>query len=298
MRRTSRRLLSRSVHFAKRTCRTLSKRGKLFLIGALLIVTALAAFALYFRNSEARWAWEQRHLPRLALLLDYSDADLALEIGNEYFGMTILGSTNPRYDPDLAERAFKEALAMHPGILWGHYQLARIAFARGDFTTALSEINAELAANPENLRSLYVRGLIYGYRAGPGDLALAEADFRRFTRWAPTEWAGYNDLSWILAKEGKDAQILPLIDTAFANVPQGEENPWLLNEQGLAYLNLGRAKDAQRSFEQALDYAQALTESEWRAAYTGDSPQNDTDGVHAFIRSIMDNLIEARGAQA
>ena len=119
----------------------------------------------------------------------------------------------------------------------GHYQLARIAFVRSDFDTALREINAELAANPENLRSLYVRGLIYGYRGLLGDLALAESDFTRFTEWAPSEWAGYNDLAWILAKEGKYQEIETVMARALKNVPGGTENPWLWNMLGVARLN-------------------------------------------------------------
>src|SRR3990172_10167699 len=124
----------------------------------------------------------------------YGDAGFLMRQGNFYFN-------GGAYDLEKAERAFQRAVRIEPGILWGHYQLARIYFVKGNFDKAIEEINKELEANPENLRSLYVRGLIYGYRNQFGDLELVENDFRRFTYWAPSEWAGYNDLAWILSKE-------------------------------------------------------------------------------------------------
>ena len=98
------------------------------------------------------------------------------------------------------EQSYQKAIAIKPDIFWCHYQLARIYFMKGDFNKALEEIDKELKAHPENLRSLYVRGLIFGYR---GDFVAAEKDFNHFINWAPKEWAGYNDLAWVLDKQGK-----------------------------------------------------------------------------------------------
>ena len=122
------------------------------------------------------------------------DAAEAVRLGNYYFN----GAGG--YDLEKAEAGFTKAVEIDPKILWGHYQLARVYFVKGEKDRALEEINKELEVNPENLRSLYVRGLIY---ESSGKLAEAEADFKRFVLWAPKEWAGYNDLAWILAKEGK-----------------------------------------------------------------------------------------------
>lgn len=268
---------------------------ELGLLAAGLVLFA-GTFAAYLGGDAlARYAWRQWQEPALAITLDRHDAPLLMEIGSNYFGATIIGRAVQRYNPALAARAYRKALAIEPGTLWGHYQLARIAFAKGDFATALTEVNAELAANPENLRALYVRGLIYGYRNLPGDLALAEADLDRFTRWAPTEWAGYNDLAWILNKEGKYADAEAVITRAFANVPQGAQNPWLLNELGVARLNAGDAAGAHAAFASALNYALEVTPGEWRAAYTGDSPAEDAGGRAAFIASISANLAKAGG---
>lgn len=266
-----------------------------FLLGVAVFVASFVVwFATPWPTEAARYAWRQWRAPQLALALDRTDAPLAMAIGNTYFGTAPLGNGIPAYDPALAKSAFEKALSIEPGVLWGHYSLARIAFAKGDFAGALREINAELAANPDNLRSLYVRGLIYGYRGKPGDLALAESDFHRFTLWAPTEWAGYNDLSWILAKEGKYGDIASLMQRAFASVPEGSENPWLLNELGLAELNLGQYAAAQVTLVKAQAAAAALTEGDWRHAYSGDSPATDQAGLAAFRAAVAENLARAQ----
>lgn len=264
------------------------------IIGAIIFLGSFVVwFATPVPTAVAHVAWQRWHMPQLALILDRRDAPLAMVIGNYYYGTVAAGNAAPAYDPALAARAFERALAIEPGILWGHYALARIYFARGDFADALSEINAELAANPENRRALYVRGLIYGYRNLPGDLALAEGDFRNFNAWAPSEWAGYNDLAWILAKEGKYADVEALMQTAFAQVPGGKANPWLWNELGVAQLALGDAAAARASLENAQAYAASLTQADWYRAYSGDNPVADAGGLAAFKAGIAENLAKA-----
>ena len=262
----------------------------------VVIVAGALWFATPLPTTAARYAWREWRMPSLAIALDREDAPLAMEIGNRYFGAVIFGTGAAHYDPALAARAFRRALLIQPGILWGHYSLARIAFAQGNFETAFEEINAELAANSENLRSLYVRGLIYGFRDAPGDLALAEADFRRFTTWTPTEWAGYNDLAWILAKERKYSDVKKVMELAFVHVPEGKQNPWLWNELGVARLALGERASARAAFEQASHYAATLTEADWRRAYSGNAPTSAQTGLGAFRAGIAKNLAKASHA--
>ncbi len=270
-------------------------QGVLFLAGiAVFVGGPLIWLASPWPTEAARYVWREWRHPVLAIALDRSDAALLMEIGNAYFGSSA-SIASSAYDPKLAKRAFEKAVRVDPSILWGHYQLARIAFAESDFKTALVEINTELAANPENLRSLYVRGLIYGYRGLPGDLTLAESDFTRFTAWAPSEWAGYNDLAWVLAKEGKYVEIESVMARALKSVPGGKENPWLWNMLGVARLNLGDARGATTALTSALTYASRLTPADWRAAYSGNSPTGDEEGLEAFRAGIQKNLEKARG---
>jgi len=208
------------------------------------------------------------------------DPKLEMETGNYYFN-------NGAYDLEKAEEAFRRALKADPKILWGHYQLARIYFVKGEKELALEEINKELEANPANLRSLYVRGLIYGYMS---NLTRAEADFSRFVRWAPKEWAGYNDLAWILAKEGKYADAEKVAGEGIKEAIGGEENAWLWNSLGVAQLNLKKYNDAEKSFRKALKLARNMTENEWARAYPGNNPEESARGLDAFKIAVQANF--------
>jgi len=257
----------------------------------LLVFLVIIFVSIYAgRDSLAAFVWQKYRSPQIAILLDRSNAELAMFIGNYYFNGIMGGG---KYNLDVAQKAYKKAVSINPNILWGHYQLSRIAFVKGDFNLALEEIAKELEANPENLRSLYVRGLIYGYRLLPGDLELAEADFRRFTLWAPKEWAGYNDLAWILSKAGKYDEAKTAINKAMLKATDASNNPWLWNSLGVALLNLGKMGEAKTAFENALRYSEGLTEAEWRRAYPGNNPASAGEGSQAFRNAIKENLRRA-----
>ena len=209
------------------------------------------------------------------------DAAEAMRLGNYYFN----GAGG--YDLEKSEGAFKKAVAIDNEILWGHYQLARVYFVKGEKDKALEEINKELEANPENLRSLYVRGLIYG---AMGRLQEAESDFKNFTMWAPKEWAGYNDLAWILAKEGKYADAEKVAGEGIKEAIGGEENAWLWNSLGVAQLNLKKYNDAEKSFRKALKLARNMTENEWARAYPGNNPEESARGLDAFKIAVQANF--------
>ena len=253
-----------------------------FSVGAVIIFSFFIS-----RDAMARFVWQKYRSPKMAILLDGSDANLAMFIGNYYFNGVIGGG---KYDLSIAGKAFKKAVSINPKILWGHYQLARIIFVKGDYNGALEEINRELEANPENLRALYVRGLIYGYRNQAGDLEKAEADFYRFTLWAPKEWAGYNDLAWILSKQGKYKEAKEAITAAFREISESENNPWFWNALGVAELNLKKYGAAKTAFEKAESLAKNLTLADWRRAYPGNNPASAESGLSAFRKAIEENL--------
>lgn len=250
-----------------------------------IAVIAIFSFLLS-RDILARTAWQKYENAYLALSLAHRDGKLAMQLGNYYFG-------GGKYDLKNAEIAYKKALSAEPGILWGHYQLARVYFVKGDYNKALLEINRELEANPENLRSLYVRGLIYGYRNQAEDLGKAEADFKRFTLWAPKEWAGYNDLSWILSKEEKYAEAEKTIHSAFREISDALNNSWLWNSLGVAELNLKKYSDAAYSFKKAKKLAAELTVNDWIHAYPGNNPSAGGTGLSVFLKAINENLVRA-----
>lgn len=247
----------------------------------VLVTAALAAAGISaFSDELAGLAWHRYRNAPLALAIPHRNAGLASEIGNFYFGVG-------GYDLALATRAYRKAVAIDPKIFWGHYQLARIHFMRREYESALSEIALELEANPQNLRSLYVRGLIHGFG---GNLALAEEDFQRFTQWAPKEWAGYSDLAWILLKRGKSREAADAIATAFREVPDAGENPWLWNSLGVARLNLREYQRAKIAFVKAQELVAGLSEQDWRRAYPGNNPTDAAGGLKAFRGAITENI--------
>ncbi|OHA06476.1 MAG: hypothetical protein A3B29_05455 [Candidatus Sungbacteria bacterium RIFCSPLOWO2_01_FULL_51_34] len=257
------------------------KRNTILL--ALIIAAALSGAVVFSADRIATFAWKNYRAARVALFFVRNDAELASDIGRYYFG---LGG----YDTELAKRAYGRAIAIEQKIILGHYELSRLYFVEGDHTRALREINTEIRLNPENVRALYVRGLIYG---SIGDSEKAAEDFHRFTEWAPTEWAGYNDLSWALVKAGRYHEAGDAIRRALLIAPGAETNPWLWNSLGVAELNAGNGGGAIMSFTNAQTFAAELTEADWRASYPGNDPKDAGSGLHSFRASIDENLRRA-----
>jgi tetratricopeptide (TPR) repeat protein len=253
------------------------------LVTVLAFLVLLLLFLPFLSTKIAEISFSSYQNREFALLLNYRSSELALTLGNYYFN-------GGEYDLDKAERAYKRAVKIKPEILWGHYQLARIQFVRGNITAALKEINKELEHNPENLRSLYVRGLIYGFA---GDLQNAEKDFERFVSWAPKEWAGYNDLIWILSQKGDYRKAKEVALLAFEEVSGAEKNPWLWNSLGVAELNLGEYSDAGISFERAKLLLEDFSSEEFARAYPGNNPNEAKSGLGAFRSAVKANLIKA-----
>lgn len=234
---------------------------------------------LFSMDAIAKTAWGKGY-QNLALVFNRSDAELAMKLGNYYFN-------GGEFDLEKAERSYRKAIDLDNKIFWGHYQLARIYFVKGEYEKAIVEINKELEANPENLRSLYVRGLIYGTK---GKLAEAESDFKGFVAWAPYEWAGYNDLAWILAKERKYEEAEKVLTEALRKVLNGEKNPWIWNSLGVAQLNLKEYYEAKKSFQKAKELANLMTLKEWQSAYPGNDPAETEKGLLDFKEAIEENL--------
>src|SRR3989338_4731315 len=251
----------------------------------LVIMGALVLLAAFFsvRDSLAGIAWEKHGRADWAFRLVWSDATLAMQLGNYYFN-------GGAYDLGKAEQAYKKAVAKDPVIFWGHYQLARIYFVRGEYDKAIREVEKELEGNPENLRALYVRGLIYAYQ---DSFDKAEEDLRQFVEWAPKEWAGYNDLALVLSRLGKYQEAKKVISIAMREAPKASDNPWLLNGRGVAELNLGEYALADKSFRGALYVLGKLDLAEWRKAYPGNDPAQAESGLNSFRKAIEENMRRA-----
>lgn len=247
-------------------------------------IAAIFIFGILFsQDTLARLAWQKIHRPAMALALLNKDEKLAMQLGSYYFN-------GGAYNLKRAKTAYKKALKSDYDPLWANYQLARVYFVEGNYPKALEYINKELGVYPENLRSLYVRGLIYGYQ---GNLSEAEDDFKKFTSWAPKEWGGYNDLAWILSKQRKYKEAGETIKKALAEVPNADKNSWLWNSLGVAELNLKEYEKAKTSFKKAKILAQNLSPAEWKKSYPGNNPRDVESGLEAFRNALEENLKRA-----
>jgi tetratricopeptide (TPR) repeat protein len=253
-----------------------------FLSFLLFVILGVCASLYLSRALIIEATWQDLHSPRLALFLT-DDARFAFKMGDYYFNVRGSGV----YDLDLARAAYEKANHINPRLPLAHYELARVYFVLGNPLQATEEINRELLVNPSNLRALYIRGLIEGTA---GDLVSAANDFRAFTKWARTEWAGYNDLAWVLEKNGDYAGAKEATLLGLKNAHGAENNPWLWNSLGVAELNLGEKTNASNDFKKALELSRVLTLRDWQRSYPGNDPASAAGGLQNFQDAIEKNL--------
>ncbi len=197
--------------------------------------------------------------------------------GNYYFN-------GGEYNLEKAEKYYNAALLAYPKMSYAHYQKARIYLVTNKTEEAKKEIDKELAVHPENKRSFYVRGLINGYLK---DYPEAENDFKQFIRYAPNEWAGYMDLSWIYIADDKFQEAADVSQKGLQKFP---ENPWLLSNNGLALYKLGKYEEAKRSLLKGKDLAQKVTPEDWKKTYPGNNPLGAESGIKDLKAAISYNL--------
>jgi hypothetical protein len=268
-------------------------------IGRGVLISTFVVLALWFYTPlptlAARYAWDEWHAGTLALSLNRSDALLASAIGAYYFGNQFATSTTAArpYNLFLARKAFGKSIDIDPSMPFTHYLRARVAFVQSDFGAALEDLTTELTLAPENKRTLYMRGLVYAYRGETNDLFLAEQDFKAFVAWAPKEWAGYNDLAFVLAKEKQYGNAATVLKEGIAKADGGETNPWLWNALGIMELNLENPLAALTALTKAQTFAASLAEVDWQRAYPGNDPSGAADGIEAMRTGIAKNLVAA-----
>lgn len=258
---------------------------RLFLFFLFFVILGCATSLFLSRPYIVGMIWRDLNSPSMALFLT-DDARFAFEMGNYYFNVYDKGV----YDLDLAAAAYERATSLNPKLPLARYQLARVYFVLGYAREAMAEINHELGVNPNNLRALYIRGLIEGTA---GDYSSAVQDFGAFIKWAPTEWAGYNDLAWILEKSGDYAGAKNAALAGLKNAHAAESNPWLWNSLGVAELNLKDYAEAGAAFRKALMYAAKMEPRDWRRAYPGNDPILAEAGLREFQDVIEENLRRA-----
>jgi len=242
----------------------------------LVVITIILVFTAK-QDALANFVWQKYRIANLAILLDKNDSDLAMQIGNYYFN-------GGAYNLDRAKKSYESAFNLKPDIQLAHYQISRIYFLKGDFNSALDEINKELKLRPEIPNSYYVRGLILGYR---GNFREAESDFFKFIKLIPSQWAGYNDLAWIQVKLKKFQDAKETILKSFKNIPlEKDRNPWLWTSLGIAYLNLGEYNKAKEAFLSAEEKTNKINADYFWSAYPGNNPKQ-AENAYSQFKSIL-----------
>jgi tetratricopeptide (TPR) repeat protein len=260
----------------------IKKHGAAFAaISAIVIVMSVLLIVVTVRDRLV--APLMRTLPSdtlvRALYFDkQSDPGLYFSLGNYYFG------EGQVYDLEKSKKYFEKTLALDAQYPWANYQLSRVYFIEGDQPNALMYINKELTYHPENKRSHYIRGLVYGYT---GELGAAARDFISFLEWKPTSWAGHNDLAWIYFQQGDFDSAL---ETAVQGLKHAPGNPWLLNSVGVSLKNLGDEESALVAFEKAKLTMESVTPERWGLAYPGNDPQFYTRGQNNMRSTIQNNI--------
>jgi tetratricopeptide (TPR) repeat protein len=188
------------------------------------------------------------------------------------------------YDIERAEYYFNWAERLDLDYPHVQHQLARIAFLKGDFDTALMRIDRELESPTHSPSAYYIRGLIKGFM---GDYAGAVIDYQTYREYDPNNWAAVTDLSWVLLKDDRPEEALLVLSQVLEQWPH---NPWLLNTKAIALYEVGRVEEAREAITAAAEAVKNVTPEEWLRAYPGNDPLAAPDGVKTFQESVSLNM--------
>jgi tetratricopeptide (TPR) repeat protein len=249
----------------------------------LLVVVTISVLHIQFSLPITRFGVEHGFKEELFAHMYSDNAEVLFYLGSRHLG------GGGRYDLLSSERYLTSAERIDPSLYLVHYQLARVYFLTTRYTLALNEVNKEIKNSPNFSRNYYLRGLIYGY-----DKKLPEAasDFEEFINREPDEWAGYNDLAWILFQLGDYRGVKESMEQILVSV----RNAWLLNAYGVALLNLGELEAAHNAFTEARELASRMSPEEWGTAYIGNDPRIYGTGLEEMRRNIDENLERVNNA--
>ena len=214
----------------------------LWIIATLLVCAVWILYGSNATSKRIRYAFADTFDIRNA-----SASELVL-VGSQYFD----SGKARMYDIERAQILFDRALSRDPTIPFAHHQLARIAFLRGDFYSALRLIDAEIAlpGGPKSPSSYYIRGLIEGYMGAYNDSAHSYEEYLTFD---PHNWAAINDYAWVLLKANRPKDAAGATASGLVLFPT---NPWLLNTNATALYEVGDKEHARIQIMKAREAVQ------------------------------------------
>ncbi len=161
-------------------------------------------------------------------------------------------------DADCARTALLRALELDPQRAAAvHHNLGVLAFKVGDMETALSEFQAALEVDPDDLNTRYQLGAVYLVLSIPANspfadvdkLELAIAQFEQVLAVNPDKVEALVGLGNARLIEGNYEEGVALLERAVALAPI----PEALFSLGRAYAFLGRTEEARVTLERFLD---------------------------------------------
>ncbi|HVC00624.1 MAG TPA: tetratricopeptide repeat protein [Steroidobacteraceae bacterium] len=138
-----------------------------------------------------------------------------------------------------------EAIREYPDDPALQYARASIEDEAGQTTAALAILRAVLAARPDDPEAMNA----YGYTLADHGLRLERAQdlITRALAVAPDDAAMRDSLAWVLYREGRLAQALPIVSAAYADAPGGDIGA----HYGEILWRLGRRAAAERVWQSA-----------------------------------------------
>lgn len=242
-----------------------------------LIAFVSTTCLLPYRTAINQVLWDITRTDALLIFLNPRDTSVRFTLAQYYFN-------HGAYDIAKAKHYYKDMLRLDPNHLLAHYQLGRIYFIEGKFPLAIDHIRTVLRLDPEFEKGYYMYGLISGYS---GNMRQAIYGFEEFIKRDDFNWAGYNDLAWVHFQLGDFEKTL---EVAEKGLKKAYNNPWLLNMQGLALMNLSQTKKAHQSFEKALERVSVMAPQDWGIAYPGNDPRIYAEGLKRMQEAIQHNF--------
>jgi tetratricopeptide (TPR) repeat protein len=145
-----------------------------------------------------------------------------------------------RRDTGAAERAFRRALQIEPGLAGAHTQLGRLALQRKEYEAALLHFGAAARQQPGNAEAVTDLGIA---RLDSGDWSEAVDTFEQAARIAPSSAAALRGLGEAYRRAQRWDEAVATLEKARQLQPDAAQTLYLL---GLALAQRGRAPDDPR----------------------------------------------------
>ncbi|MDR7563034.1 MAG: tetratricopeptide repeat protein [Armatimonadota bacterium] len=152
----------------------------------------------------------EQHLRR-ATRMDPGYADAHVLLGDLYLAHYASDPSPPtsRRYLDLAEAAYRRALAHSAGYIPARYGLAEVYATKGEFRRELEQYDAILRQDPDEGDARLFRGWVY---METGDHARAADEFQTLLRKDPTDWEAAWSLGLARVFQGKRAEALQEVE--------------------------------------------------------------------------------------